>query len=100
MTLAFAFRYFDPKGEGRVLRDDFKAGLRALNASQKGSHSVTDAQLEVLVDYMDSDKDGNIDYQEFLDCFSRTGSASARTSSGGGEVAPTPPKRSSQSHQL
>jgi len=97
MTLAFAFRYFDPKGEGSVKRDDFKAGLRALNASQKGSHTVTDAQLEVLVDYMDADKDGNIDYQEFLDCFSR---GPTRTGSGGNDGAPVPPKRSSQSHHM
>ena len=72
MTLAFAFRYFDPKGQGQVKRDDFKAGLRALNASQRGSQSVTDDQLDVLVEYMDQDKDGMIDYKEFLACFSRT----------------------------
>jgi len=78
MSLGFAFRYFDPKGEGRVQKEDFKAGLRALNASQKGAHAVTDDQLEMLVDFMDSDKDGTIDYQEFLDAFSKKNSGISR----------------------
>ena len=34
---------------------------------------MTDDQLDVLVEYMDTDHDGLIDYQEFLDCFSGKG---------------------------
>jgi len=88
MTLAFAFRYFDPIGKGTVRREDFKAGLKALNASNNGPSPATDDQLEILCDFIDADKDGNIDYQEFLNAFSTKGkSGSSRPSSSQG-----PPK--------
>mmetsp|Transcript_41508 Transcript_41508/g.111180 ORF Transcript_41508/g.111180 Transcript_41508/m.111180 type:complete len:233 (-) Transcript_41508:48-746(-) len=72
-TLSYAFRYFDPKGKGSVSREDFKTGMRALNASMAGANGtggpLTDDQLEVFADFVDTDGDGNIDYQEFLNAF-------------------------------
>lgn len=46
---------------------DFKAGLRALNASAQTAHGrggpLSEDQLELLIDFVDADHDGNIDYQ-------------------------------------
>jgi hypothetical protein len=66
-------------------REDFKAGLKALNASNNGPSPATDDQLEILCDFIDADKDGNIDYQEFLNAFSTKGkSGSSRPTSSQG----------------
>uniref|UniRef100_A0A7S0U557 Serine/threonine-protein phosphatase n=2 Tax=Hemiselmis andersenii TaxID=464988 RepID=A0A7S0U557_HEMAN len=54
MSLAFAFRYFDPTGQGTLKRDDFKAGMKALNASNNGPSPCTDEQLDVLCDFIDA----------------------------------------------
>mmetsp|Transcript_4543 Transcript_4543/g.10913 ORF Transcript_4543/g.10913 Transcript_4543/m.10913 type:complete len:919 (+) Transcript_4543:74-2830(+) len=68
--LAFAFRYFDPTGTGSVKKADFSAGLAALVATAEGSSPITRDQMDLFVNYMDTDGDGNIDYQEFLNMFS------------------------------
>jgi Ca2+-binding EF-hand superfamily protein len=68
--LSFAFRYFDPKGTGSVNKADFSAGLAALVATADvGSSPITRAQMDLFVNYMDTDGDGNIDYKEFLNMF-------------------------------
>jgi len=80
MTLGFAFRYFDPKSEGKVNVADFKAGLKALNASIQGPNGaagpLTEEQLDVVAAHVDSDKDGMVDYQEFLSAFNYSKSPS------------------------
>jgi len=88
-SLEFAFRFFDQRGAGQVSVQDFKAGLRALNASisDGGSSSapLSEDQLEVLVHFVDRDGDGNVDYEEFLSAFkphaSRFGDRMSRTRS-------------------
>ncbi|KAJ1494247.1 Metallo-dependent phosphatase-like protein, partial [Baffinella frigidus] len=52
-SLEFAFRFFDQKGVGNVSVDDFKAGLRALNSAVTAGPPLTDAQLDVLVEFVD-----------------------------------------------
>mmetsp|Transcript_27872 Transcript_27872/g.43490 ORF Transcript_27872/g.43490 Transcript_27872/m.43490 type:complete len:86 (+) Transcript_27872:80-337(+) len=72
-SLEYAFRFFDQQGKGYVTIDEFKAGIRALNASVKEvsgkSAPLTDDQMEVLVGFIDKDGDGNVDYEEFLSAF-------------------------------
>jgi len=71
-SLEFAFRFFDRKELGHIPVDDFKAGIRALNASIKAmgkSGPLTEDQIDVLVKYVDTDGDGKVDYQEFLSAF-------------------------------
>mmetsp|Transcript_6032 Transcript_6032/g.14724 ORF Transcript_6032/g.14724 Transcript_6032/m.14724 type:complete len:938 (+) Transcript_6032:50-2863(+) len=68
-SLEFAFRFFDQKGVGNVSVDDFKAGLRALNSAVTAGPPLTDAQLDVLVEFVDQDHDGRVDYEEFLKAF-------------------------------
>jgi len=69
MSMNFAFRYFDQENKGKVKVKDFLSGLRALNASMQGNAPLAEEQLEVLVEYVDRDKDGWIDYEEFLSAF-------------------------------
>mmetsp|Transcript_36929 Transcript_36929/g.86929 ORF Transcript_36929/g.86929 Transcript_36929/m.86929 type:complete len:933 (+) Transcript_36929:129-2927(+) len=72
-SLEFAFRFFDQRGAGQVSTQDFKAGLRALNASIRDgggrSGPLSEDQLNVLVQFVDKDGDGNVDYEEFLSAF-------------------------------
>ena len=68
-SLEFAFRFFDQKGLGHVSIEDFKAGLRALNAAVTSGPPLTDEQLDVLVEFVDKDHDGQVDYEEFLEAF-------------------------------
>lgn len=76
-SLNYSFRYFDPENKGKVKTSDFMAGLRALNASLGGGRApFSDEQMEVLVDYVDRDKDGYIEYAEFISAFNTKGSAS------------------------
>jgi len=87
-TLSFAFRYLDPKNLGRVSKEDFKVGMRALNASMQGAGvngPLTDEQLEVFAEFADSDGDGNIDYQEFLAAFKTKKGAGSRPGSSAGQ---------------
>jgi len=76
-SLNYSFRYFDPENKGKVKTSDFMAGLRALNASLGGGRApFSDEQLEVLVEFVDTDKDGYIEYAEFLSAFATKQTAS------------------------
>ena len=53
------FRQFDANGDGVLTHDEFRTGLRQLRAP------LTEDEIALLVDYMDKDGDGTIDYFEF-----------------------------------
>jgi len=72
-SLEFAFRFFDQKGLGHIPVEDFKAGIRALNSSIQSAQGRTaplsEEQIEVLVQHVDKDGDGLVDYNEFCSAF-------------------------------
>lgn len=65
--LSRVFKAFDQDCSGLVGPREFKAGLQALNIFAE--EPLTDAQINILHDFIDVDKDGCISYQEFLDAF-------------------------------
>eukprot|EP01028_Stygiella_incarcerata_P005960 TRINITY_DN2459_c0_g1_i1.p1 TRINITY_DN2459_c0_g1~~TRINITY_DN2459_c0_g1_i1.p1 ORF type:complete len:1822 (-),score=519.58 TRINITY_DN2459_c0_g1_i1:603-6068(-) len=54
-----AFRLFDKNGDGVVSREEFGKTLEELGLA------VPEADLSLLVDRFDTDKNGTVDYQEF-----------------------------------
>jgi hypothetical protein len=64
------FRFFDADGNGKIDREEFKTGLSSL-ATVLGK-TFTEEQVYELVDAIDTDHDGEIDYQEFLSKFQTT----------------------------
>jgi len=69
MSLDHIWRTLDPRNTGRVPKAHFKDGFRALNSSLVGRRVLTDDQLDVIVEYLDKDKDGTIDYSEWSSCY-------------------------------
>jgi diadenosine tetraphosphatase ApaH/serine/threonine PP2A family protein phosphatase len=61
------FTFFDTDGDGSISRDEFKTGLASL-ATVLGK-TFTEEQVYQLVDAIDSNHDGQIDFQEFLTKF-------------------------------
>jgi len=72
-SLEFAFRFFDQKGLGHIPVEDFKTGIRALNSSIKSAQGraapLSEEQINVLVQHVDKDGDGQVDYNEFCSAF-------------------------------
>jgi hypothetical protein len=56
-----SFQHFDPNGTGEISRRDFQAGLMALN------WDLTEEELRAVMDEFDTDGDGYIQYDEFVD---------------------------------
>lgn len=53
------FAYFDEDGNGRIDRGEFKRLMEALGAD------MPDDEVEVGFDFIDSDDDGAIEFDEF-----------------------------------
>uniref|UniRef100_H3GLM9 Serine/threonine-protein phosphatase n=1 Tax=Phytophthora ramorum TaxID=164328 RepID=H3GLM9_PHYRM len=62
-----AFRMFDATNSGAISRDNFRTGIQAFNVVLNSP--LSDDQIEELLSYLDSDKDGVISYKEFFDGF-------------------------------
>jgi calcium-dependent protein kinase len=58
-NLATAFSLFDSENSGKIPLQDFKERLRGQN------QDMTDAEWTVLVEEIDINKDGNVDFEEF-----------------------------------
>ena len=63
LDLEAAFKAFDVDGDGTVTPDEFRTGLRSLQLK------LTAEQIEEVVDLIDKDGDGNLDYMEFVEQF-------------------------------
>ncbi|NXA51958.1 EFHB protein, partial [Nothocercus julius] len=59
-TLLEAFRYYDKNGDGMIDKDDLRKSCFQLNLN------IDAALLDALFDYCDLDKDGLINYLEFV----------------------------------
>lgn len=66
-----AFEYFDANGDGSLTPEEFRTALTALSEMPKGTVDgfrleFTDEQINHLIDALDRDGNGVIDYDEFL----------------------------------
>ena len=62
------FAAMDHEGSGHITQGEFREALMRLDLTQYG-WGVTDQQLEAFTAGMDTDRDGKIDYSEFLHRF-------------------------------
>ncbi|OWZ06024.1 Serine/threonine-protein phosphatase [Phytophthora megakarya] len=62
-----AFRMFDANNSGVISRDNFRTGIQTFNVVLNSP--LSDDQIEELLSYLDSNKDGVISYKEFFDGF-------------------------------
>ena len=56
-----AFSKFDKNGDGKLTIDELKEGVKQIKGCQ-----LTDEDLEKAMDVIDSNKNGYIDYTEFI----------------------------------
>ena len=61
VNLRQAFSMFDRNGTGRVSKQDFEAGIRKLNI-----RGVTERDIGSMISTMDVDRNGYMDYREFV----------------------------------
>jgi len=71
-NIATALRMIDTKGDGNLSRDEIKAMLQNLDLLKHVDYhtgaihgSITQAAADTLMDYVDKDGDGKINYNEF-----------------------------------
>ncbi|KAF1331731.1 Serine/threonine-protein phosphatase, partial [Globisporangium splendens] len=62
-----AFRMFDQTNSGVISKDEFRTGITTFNVVLNSP--LSEDQIEELLAYLDSDKDGVISYKEFFDGF-------------------------------
>ncbi|KDO21505.1 hypothetical protein SPRG_12469 [Saprolegnia parasitica CBS 223.65] len=62
-----AFRLFDQDNSGNISRDEFRAGISTFNAILE--MPLSEDQIEALLVHLDTNRDGNISYKEFLEGF-------------------------------
>ena len=60
MELKYAFEMFDLDGSGKISKAELGQVLKYFEAN------LSDQELEEMIEKADADKDGQIDYQEFL----------------------------------
>lgn len=63
------FRYFDEDGNGTVSRDEFRNGLTSLLSVLKMEEDYSEEMVDQILELVDKDHNGEIDYQEFLAAF-------------------------------
>ena len=66
-SLKYLFYLMDNNGDGRLSCDELRDGLRTIQGLQ--CSSLTDAEIELVARYADTDADGYISWQEFLNAF-------------------------------
>lgn len=65
IQLMSAFRMFDVDNSGEISAEEFRVGLRAVNKLLPTA--LSNVQIDELRKALDKDKNGNIDYKEFLE---------------------------------
>lgn len=55
-----AFAYFDKDGSGTISRDELRQCL------QSEDFSMTEEEINTMLEGVDADGDGEVDYQEFI----------------------------------
>jgi len=69
-VLEAIFIFFDQDGSGRINASEFLQGCQVLNANLPEEDSkMTMEDMEALMNLMDEDCDGEIDFEEFVSCF-------------------------------
>jgi endonuclease/exonuclease/phosphatase family metal-dependent hydrolase len=63
------FSRFDQDKSTYITRDDFRQSLQQLGFIGEGKPSLTDDEIEILIDSADVNGDDTIDYKEFYDRF-------------------------------
>jgi Ca2+-binding EF-hand superfamily protein/diadenosine tetraphosphatase ApaH/serine/threonine PP2A family protein phosphatase len=98
--LGAAFKVFDTDGNGEISREEFREGLRALQALSTTSPStgssssllISDEMADAIMDSLDTDKSGSISFNEFLNGFQLyDNEAAAAVGSDRGVVLSLPP---------
>ncbi|KAL8427440.1 hypothetical protein Efla_003887 [Eimeria flavescens] len=65
-----ALHQFDPDLTGKVDSEDFRSALVTLNTVLARTEApLTEEQIDQLVNFMDLDSEGMVEYEEFLDSF-------------------------------
>eukprot|EP00667_Euglena_gracilis_P001851 EG_transcript_1851 len=64
-----AFFLLDQTGEGFITKEKFTEGLEALNTLVDGCFQLSRQDIELLVQHLDTNEDGCVDYAEFCNAF-------------------------------
>ena len=66
-----AFKYFDVDNDGLITPAELQTGISCLNelANMQGGRTFSIAQVATVVAHLDRNRDGMIDYHDFLDGF-------------------------------
>ena len=67
IQLRSAFRLFDTDNDGKVTAGEFQGGLKAINALLDSP--LSEMQVDQLMQCLDKNGDGALDYKEFLEGF-------------------------------
>ncbi len=70
-NLRAAFAHFDADGDGTISREELRAALAG------GAYAGPDDDIERIIDEVDKDGDGEIDYDEFVAMLSSLQTAKA-----------------------
>lgn len=60
-----AFSHFDKDGDGMITKDEFKAIVEELG------HTASEQEWNAMMEEMDADQDGSVDFAEFLAVMAR-----------------------------
>ena len=69
LSMREIFSTFDQDKSTYISRDDFRQSLKQLGFIGEGLPSLTDDEIEILLESADVNGDGTIDYKEFYDRF-------------------------------
>ena len=69
LSMREIFSTFDQDHSTYISRNDFRLSLKQLGFIGEGLPSLTDDEIEILIDSADVNGDGTIDYKEFYDRF-------------------------------
>lgn len=66
MHMTYLFKYLDQDGDGQVSRAEFQSGITSLLSLIHVQHGYDDALISDMMDLIDTDGSGSIDYEEFF----------------------------------